>query len=97
VHGGHDAGADAKLDPAKLATYCRANLPAYSIPLFIRFLKNEVNLTGTFKHQKVEYRNEGCNPAKVTDPMWWYNASLKSFESYGNEQYASISAGQSKL
>lgn len=86
----------AELDPAKLGTYCRANLPGYSIPCFIRFLTN-VNLTGTFKHQKVEYRNEGCDPAKVKDPMWWYNVSAGSFEKYGPEQFAGITSGQSKL
>lgn len=85
-----------ELDPAKLATYCRTNLPSYSIPVFIRFLEN-VNLTGTFKHQKVEYRKQGCDPAKIKDPMWWYNTASGTFEKYGPQQYASISAGQSKL
>merc|ERR1712232_142014 len=85
-----------QLDPVKLATYCRANLPAYSIPLFLRFLTN-VNLTGTFKHQKVEYRNEGCDPAKVKDSMWWYNAAAGVFEKYGAEQFSAITSGQSKL
>lgn len=85
-----------ELDPTKLATYCRANLPAYAIPCFIRFLKN-VNLTGTFKHQKVEYRNEGCDPAKVKDSMWWYNVATSVFEKYEAEQFDSIAAGRSKL
>lgn len=89
-----DAGVE--LDAGKFSTYCRANLPSYSVPVFIRFLEN-VNLTGTFKHQKVEYRNEGCDPSKVKDKMWWYNAAAKSFEAYGHEQYASITQGQAKL
>jgi acyl-CoA synthetase (AMP-forming)/AMP-acid ligase II len=86
----------ATLDPVKFATYCRANLPKYSIPVFIRFLTN-VNLTGTFKHQKVEYRTEGCDPAKVKDPMWWYNGATDVFEPYGAEQYDGIKSGRSKL
>merc|ERR1711862_993953 len=28
----------AELDPGKFATYCKANLPSYSVPVFIRFL-----------------------------------------------------------
>jgi acyl-CoA synthetase (AMP-forming)/AMP-acid ligase II len=86
----------AQLDPSKFATYCRANLPGYSIPVFIRFI-TDINLTGTFKHQKVEYRNEGCDPAKVKDDMWWYSAASATFEKYGAEQYAGIAAGTSKL
>jgi len=85
------------LDPTKFTTYCRANLPSYSVPVFIRFLPNEINLTGTFKHQKVEYRNEGCDPSKITDKMWWFNAATGTFEPYGPEEYRKICAGESKL
>lgn len=87
----------AELDAQMFATYCRANLPAYAVPLFVRFLAEEINLTGTFKHQKVEYRNEGCDPDKVKDTMWWFNTSSGTYEPYGLEQYQSIAAGRSKL
>merc|ERR1711998_511262 len=33
-----DTGAE--LDVGKFTTYCRANLPSYSVPVFIRFLEN---------------------------------------------------------
>mmetsp|Transcript_74992 Transcript_74992/g.160592 ORF Transcript_74992/g.160592 Transcript_74992/m.160592 type:complete len:641 (-) Transcript_74992:41-1963(-) len=87
----------ASLDPVSFATHCRANLPPYAMPLFIRFLPNDINLTGTFKHQKTEYRNEGCDPAKVTDRMWWYDIAKSSYEPFGPDQYAEITAGRSKL
>merc|ERR1711988_1419935 len=86
--------ADGKtLDMPNFGTYCRANLPSYSVPLFVRLLKEDINLTGTFKHQKVEYRNQGCDPAKITDELWWFNAELGAYEPYGAEQYEKISAG----
>jgi len=85
------------LDPKKFATYCRANLPAYSIPMFIRFLEEDINLTGTLKHQKVDYRNQGCDPTKVSDPMWWYNMERSMFEPYGAEQFADIQGGRARL
>lgn len=88
---------DKKPDPNTFATYCRANLPPYSVPLFVRFLAEEINLTGTFKHQKVDYRNQGCDPAKITDECWWFNTLSGTYEPYTAEVYASISAGQSKL
>lgn len=87
-----------KLDPTTFATYCRANLPAYSVPVFVRFLAAEINLTGTFKHQKVDYRNAGCDPAKITgDEVWWFNIESGTYEPYGPEVYAKISSGQSRL
>lgn len=86
-----------KPDAEKLATYCRANLPGYSIPVFIRFLPENVDLTGTLKHKKVEYRNEGCDPTKVKDEMWWYNPAKKKFESFGENEMNLIKGGKAKL
>jgi len=86
-----------ELDAANFATYCRANLPSYSIPIFIRFLEADINLTGTLKHQKVDYRNQGCDPSKVSDKMWWYNTSATNFEPYGDSQFAEIKGGQARL
>lgn len=87
----------ASINPVDFATHCRANLPSYSIPVFVRFLPKEVDLTGTFKHKKVEYRNEGCDPTKVSDTMWWYSASSGAYEPYGVQQYQDITSGRSKL
>merc|ERR1712048_1357392 len=84
----------ASIDPKEFATYCKANLPSYSIPVFIRFLEEDINLTGTLKHQKVEYRNQGCDPAGITDQMWWYVPANSNFEPYGQEQYAEITEGR---
>merc|ERR1712039_82244 len=86
-----------KLDSATFATYCRANLPAYSVPLFVRLLAEDINLTGTFKHQKVDYRNQGCDPAKITDEVWWFNLESGTYEPYSSDVYAKISSGQSRL
>jgi len=86
-----------KLDPSTFATYCRANLPSYSVPVFIRILAEDINITGTFKHQKVDYRNQGCDPAKITDEVWWFNIESGTYEPYGPEVYSKIASPQSKL
>jgi fatty-acyl-CoA synthase len=87
-----------KIDPATFATFCRANLPPYSVPLFIRLLAEDINLTGTFKHQKVDYRNQGCDPAKILDDeVWWFNIENGTYEPYTAEIYSQITRGQSKL
>eukprot|EP00929_Paragymnodinium_shiwhaense_P108490 TRINITY_DN74807_c0_g1_i1.p1 TRINITY_DN74807_c0_g1~~TRINITY_DN74807_c0_g1_i1.p1 ORF type:complete len:646 (-),score=201.07 TRINITY_DN74807_c0_g1_i1:144-2081(-) len=85
------------IDAEKFGTYCRANLPGYSIPLFVRFIEENLSLTGTLKHQKGDYRNQGCDPSKFKDKTWWYNMDTKAFEPYGPEQFAAITAGRAKL
>jgi acyl-CoA synthetase (AMP-forming)/AMP-acid ligase II len=90
---GTEANADFR---QQLATHCKKNLPPYSIPVFVR-LCTEVNVTGTFKHQKVEYRNQGCDPSAISDEMWWYNAATSNYEPYGSEEYTRIIGGHSKL
>ncbi len=41
-----------------------------------------MRITGTFKHQKVDYRREGYDPAKVSDPLYFLNG----------EQYVTLDA-----
>jgi len=53
-----------------LQKLCEKELPKYAQPLFIRFLPN-MEITGTFKHQKVQLRNEGFDPSKVADPVYY--------------------------
>ena len=47
----------------------RKGLPSYAIPLFIR-LRTEFETTETLKIRKSECKKEGCDPAKVTDPLY---------------------------
>jgi acyl-CoA synthetase (AMP-forming)/AMP-acid ligase II len=46
-------------------------LPVYQRPYFLRLLGDEMRVTGTFKHQKVDYRQEGYDPARVRDPLFF--------------------------
>ncbi len=58
------------LDIEQLASYVCKKLPAYQRPYFLR-LQSEMRVTGTLKHQKVDYRDEGYDPAKVKDPLYF--------------------------
>ena len=44
-------------------------LPGYQRPYFLR-LQKEMRITGTFKHQKVDYQREGYDPSRVDDPLY---------------------------
>jgi acyl-CoA synthetase (AMP-forming)/AMP-acid ligase II len=59
-----------ELDLNEFARYVVSRLPAYQRPYFLR-LQQEMRVTGTFKHQKTGYRDEGFDPAKVSDPLFF--------------------------
>jgi len=46
-------------------------LPVYQRPYFLRLLRDEMRVTGTFKHQKNDYRREGYDPGAVADPLYF--------------------------
>jgi acyl-CoA synthetase (AMP-forming)/AMP-acid ligase II len=59
-------------DIAALAQYVTSKLPAYQRPYFVRLQQEgEIRVTGTFKHQKVAYRDEGYDPKKVQGPLYF--------------------------
>ncbi|MDB4976585.1 MAG: long-chain-acyl-CoA synthetase [Myxococcaceae bacterium] len=61
-------------DIAALGSYVCSKLPAYQRPYFVRVQKEGgQRITGTFKHQKVAYRDEGFDPKKVQDPLFFLN------------------------
>ena len=61
---------DAGFDPAALTGRVRAELPAYARPLFLR-LRPELDVTGTFKHRKVDLAREGFDPSQVDEPLFF--------------------------
>jgi fatty-acyl-CoA synthase len=79
-----------------LLKLCQKELPSYAQPLFLRFLP-DMEITGTFKHQKVQLRDHGCDPNKVSDKMFWLSPSSKKYASFGLPEYQMLENGQSKL
>jgi citronellyl-CoA synthetase len=60
-------------DFAAFAGYVKSALPGYQRPLFVRLLGGEMQTTGTFKHQKVRYRNEAFDPGRCDDPLYYFD------------------------
>jgi citronellyl-CoA synthetase len=61
---------DHQVDFPKLFTIMKDELPAYSIPLFIRVSTN-VQTTETMKHQKSHLKDAGYDLEKVSDPIYF--------------------------
>ncbi|RUS32245.1 hypothetical protein BC938DRAFT_475960 [Jimgerdemannia flammicorona] len=85
-----------KIDFKELAKFVTAKLPRYAVPVFLRILP-AMELTGTFKQRKVELRNEGVDPEKISesDPIYWLTND--GYCPFGRQEWASIVAGKAKL
>lgn len=77
------------------ARHCIANLPSYSVPVFVRYLP-AMDLTGTFKLQKVHLRQEGCDPSKIKDPLFVLDKNAGTYVPLTKEGYKGLET-RSKL
>jgi len=79
-----------------LRKLCTKELPSFAQPLFIRFLP-DMEVTGTFKHAKVQLREDGCDPKAVTDPLFWLDPATHRYAPFSDVEYQQLENGRSKL
>jgi acyl-CoA synthetase (AMP-forming)/AMP-acid ligase II len=60
---------DESFDVESFGNYVCDLLPAFQRPHFLR-LVGDMKVTGTFKHQKTDYRKDGYDPGRVDDPLY---------------------------
>nr|QJU71804.1 long chain fatty acid transporter [Gambierdiscus pacificus] len=94
ISGPAELQAREKLDA--LQKLCEKELPRYAQPLFLRFLPN-MEVTGTFKHQKVQLREQGCDPTVVRDPLYWLSPGSKRYEKFEQSDFKALTNGVSRL
>ena len=80
------------IDIDALSAHIRAELPAYAVPLILRF-KTEVEVTGTFKYRKVELVAEGFDPSSISDTMFLMNQTSGKYEPLTPAIYSQIHEG----
>jgi fatty-acyl-CoA synthase len=83
---------DEEFDPGALYEHLARELPSYARPVFVR-LGSEIEVTGTFKHRKVDLVKQGFDPAVVTDPVLFADAATKSYVPLTPDLHARILAG----
>ncbi|HWU68085.1 MAG TPA: long-chain-acyl-CoA synthetase [Stenotrophobium sp.] len=88
--------AGGKFDGAALARHLCTELPAYAVPIFIR-LREQQELTVTFKFRKVELKAEGFDPAKVGEPLYILIDRERGYEPLTPEIFARIQDGGLRL
>jgi fatty-acyl-CoA synthase len=59
-----------EFDLSAFQTQSEGMLPPYAQPLFLR-LQPEIETTGTFKYRKIDLVEDGFDPAKVKEPLYF--------------------------
>ena len=65
-------------DPEAFYRFTSEHLPAYAAPLFLRLVK-ELDVTGTLKLRKVELVEEGFDPRRSSDPLFFRDEQAGSY------------------
>ncbi|KAL3432757.1 hypothetical protein BDV09DRAFT_197410 [Aspergillus tetrazonus] len=91
-------------DLKDLATFTRARLPKYAVPVFLRIVQNSTH-TDNHKQGKVALREEGVDPGltgtKVKggqgDRFLWLRPGDEQYRAFGAEEWKVIVAGKVRL
>ena len=107
VHGVTVEGADGRAGMAALVATPEMDLDAlglridnelasYARPLFVRLLP-EMEITGTFKHRKVDLVREGFDPARIADPLYFRDPEKGAYVPLDPGLYERIQSGQVRI
>ena len=91
-----DSDDEKKVNLDNLAQQLYLSLPSYAVPVFIRLIKS-VDLTGTFKLQKVRLRKEGFSQEQVSDPLFVLERGQKVYIPFTPEVYQKLARGAMRL
>jgi fatty-acyl-CoA synthase len=73
-----------------------SELATYARPLFVRLLP-EMEITGTFKHRKVDLVREGFDPARISDPLYFRDPEKGAYVPLDPGIYERIQSGQIRI
>ena len=79
-------------DPKTFADHLYAELPAYAVPLFVRFV-GELEVTSTFKNRKVELRNETYTDVG-DDEVWVLKGRKDGYVPFYDEYPSDVAAAK---
>jgi fatty-acyl-CoA synthase len=67
-------------------------LPAYARPVFLRLIRS-IESTGTFKPRKQDLVQDGFDPARIGDPLYFDDSRTQAYVPLDAALFAAISAG----
>lgn len=87
---------DTPPDMEALLKHIQLSLASYAVPIFLRLLP-QMEITGTFKHRKVELVKDGIDTSKFSDAVFWLDPSTRKYVLLDAAALATISAGKARL
>jgi fatty-acyl-CoA synthase len=88
--------ADDELDLAAFRTHLINCLPDYARPLFLR-IRNDIEVTATFKYTKSDFVRQGYDPATIDDVIYFSAPERDAFVRLDEALYTRITTGQIRL
>ncbi|XXT18900.1 long-chain-acyl-CoA synthetase [Sorangium sp. So ce429] len=76
------------------ADHVTSSMPRHQRPLFLRLLQ-EMKTTATLKYTKVEYQQEGYDPGRVRDPLYYFDGLR--YVPLNQKAYEQIQTGELQL
>ena len=73
-----------------------SHLPEYARPLFLRF-QDHLEVTSTFKTRKVDLVDEGFDPVRVSDPLFFHDPRTGTFLPIDEILYQNVISGKIRL
>jgi len=86
----------AGFDPPAFYAHATRVLPAYARPLFVR-VATQLDVTGNFKNRKTRLQDEGFDPARVADALWFRDDVRQAFVPLDPALHQDITAGRVRL
>ncbi len=86
---------DSQFDIKAFGEIVARDLPPYAQPVFVRILP-AIETTGTFKYRKIDLVNDGFDPAKTRDPLYFRDPA-KGYVKITKALHAKIESGAFKL
>src|ERR1700722_2312931 len=74
-----------------------AALPRYAWPLFLRIAAGEIETTETFKPKRPIYVAQGCDPARIEDPLYVLDNERRAYVPLDARRYEAIRKGLLRL
>ena len=85
--------ADEGIDLASFRTHLAERLPDYAHPVFLR-VRDQLDVTATFKHAKNALVRDGYDPVAVGDAMYFHDRARQAFVPLDQSLYDRIQRGE---
>jgi fatty-acyl-CoA synthase len=84
------------LNLTALHDHLAQRLPDYARPVFLR-IRHDIDVTSTFKQKKLDLVDDGYDPARSSDPIYFNDPQRKAFVRMDRALYDAINSGQIRL